>query len=244
VVIAEVGVANAQRAVDQATLSAPIAGVVAEVNIGVGQAVSGGGASSASSSASSSSGSTHAIVVLTPGAFQVTGTVTDAQVNELAIGQRARILPAGSTEAVTGKVTAISPEATISSGVASFSVTVTLDGSNPALHAGSSASISVIVNQVVQVLTVPTSAVHTAGGVQTVQLLVNGQVVSTPVTVGASDPLRTQIISGVQPGDTVVVATVSSSVPQTTNGGGLFLGPGGGGGGFRRGGGGGGGAGG
>src|SRR5207302_2561805 len=132
---------------------------VGEVNVTAGQTVGSTGtgsssssSNSSSSSSSSSSSTSHAILLLTPGAFSVTGTVTDAQVGEIAVGQRARILPAGSTEAVTGKVTAISPEATVTSGVATFSVTVTLDASQPALHAGSSASVSVIVNQVVQVL--------------------------------------------------------------------------------------------
>jgi hypothetical protein len=123
--------------------------------------------------------------------------------------------------------------------VASFSVTVTLDGSNPSLHAGSSASISVIVNQVVGVLTVPTSAVRTTGAGSVVQVMVNGQPQARAVTVGAADALRTQILSGLNPGDTVVVATISSTVPTTTNGGGAGLFGGGGGGTFRGGGGGG-----
>jgi multidrug efflux pump subunit AcrA (membrane-fusion protein) len=170
--------------------------------------------------------------VLTPGAYSVTGTVTDAQVNQVAVGQRARVLPAGSVEAVTGKVTSVSPEATITSGVATFSVTVTLDGSDPSLHAGSSASISVIVNQVVGVLTVPTSAVRTTGAGSVVQVMVNGAPQARGVTVGAADALRTQILSGLNPGETVVIATISSTVPTTTNGGGGGL-LGGGGGGFR-----------
>jgi multidrug efflux pump subunit AcrA (membrane-fusion protein) len=165
-------------------------------------------------------------MLLTPGAFSVTGTVADAQVGQIALGQRARVLPAGSTEAVSGKVTAISPVATISSGVATFSVTVTPDGSQPALHAGSSASISVIVNQVVHVLTVPTSAVR--GG--SVQVLVNGAPQTRTVSAGATDPLRTQILSGLSDGEQVVIATVSSSVPSTnSNNAGGLLGPGGGG---------------
>jgi hypothetical protein len=46
-----------------------------------------------------------------------------------------------------------------------------------------------------------------------------------PVTVGASDALRTQILSGLNEGDTVVIATVSSVVP-TPNVNGLFGGGG------------------
>ena len=83
--------------------------------------------------------------------------------------------------------------------------------------------MSIIVNQASEVLTVPTSAVR---GGNTVQVLVNGKAETRPVTVGASDALRTQILSGLNPGDQVITATVSSSVPTNNSGSGLFGGGG------------------
>jgi hypothetical protein len=77
---------------------------------------------------------------------------------------------------------------------------------------------------------VPTSAVRSSGAGSVVQVLVNGAEQARAVTVGASDALRTQVLSGLNPGDQVVVATVSSTVPTTTgNGGGALFGGGGGG---------------
>jgi HlyD family secretion protein len=223
--VAQVNVTNAQRAIDQATITAVVAGTVGQVNITVGESVTGSGTGSSSnnsSAASSSSTTTHHITLLTPGAFQVSGTVSDTQVNLVAVGQRARVTPAGSSQAVTGKVTEVDSVATVTSGVATFGVIVALDGSNPSLHAGVSASIQIIINQVVQVVTVPTSAVQNGS----VQLMVNGVPQTTPVTVGASDPLRTQILSGINVGDTIVIATVSSSLPTPSTGangaGGIF----------------------
>jgi multidrug efflux pump subunit AcrA (membrane-fusion protein) len=144
-------------------------------------------------------------------------------VNDVVVGQRALVTPAGATQAITGKVTQVAPEATVTSGVATFPVTIVLDGSNPSLHAGVSATITVITDQVVGVLTVPTSAVRGS----TVQTLVDGRPQTVQVTIGASDALRTQIVSGLNAGDTVVIATVSSTVPsgatnRGTTGGGLF----------------------
>jgi macrolide-specific efflux system membrane fusion protein len=218
--IDQINIDNAQKALSQATLTAPADGVVGQVNITVGQ-ISGSGTGSSpstqggssSGSASANSSSTHAIVVLNPGAFEVVGSVSDVQVNQVAIGQRARVTVAGSSQAITGRVSTIAQEATVSSGVATFPVTVVLDGSNPSLHSGVSASIAVVINQVVHVLTVPSSAIRPSAGGVSVQTLVNGQPVSVPVTVGASDALRTQILSGLNEGDNVVIATVSSSVP-------------------------------
>jgi multidrug efflux pump subunit AcrA (membrane-fusion protein) len=81
----------------------------------------------------------------------------------------------------------------------------------------------------VHVLSVPTSAVHTTGTISTVQVLENGRAVSVPVQVGASDPFRTQILSGLSAGQTVVIAVITSSVPSSSGAGGLFFGGGGGG---------------
>ena len=222
--IDQIGVGNAQQALSNATLTAPTNGVVGVVNVATGQSVT--GSSQSSSSSSSSSSSTPEISVLTPGAFEVTGTVSDTQVNDIVVGQSALVTPAGSTQAINGKVTQIAPEATVSSGVATFPVTIVLQGSNPSLHAGVSASISVVTNQLVGVLTVPSSAVR--GG--SVQELVNGAPQSVPVTIGISDGTRTQILSGINAGDQVVIATVSSTVPSSTtsgSGAGGFLGGGG-----------------
>jgi hypothetical protein len=206
----------------------------------VGQTTSASGSSASGTGAAasgSSSSTTHAISILTPGAYAVTGAVSDAQIGQVALGQAARITPAGSTDALTGKVTYVAAVATVTSGVATFAVTVTIDGSNPALHAGTSASVEIIINQASEVLTIPTSALR---GGTSVQVLVNGKAEVKTVTVGASDALRTQIVSGLNPGDQVITATVSSSVPTTNSGGGLFGGGGrgtfGGGGGGRGGG--------
>lgn len=246
--IDQIAVNTAQTNLNGATITAPVAGMVEEVNVSVGQQVSAGssasgsngtGSSGTGASSSSSSSSTN-IVLTTPGLFQVSGSVSDAQVNEIAVGQPAQVLPAGSQEAVTGKVTSVAAVATVTSGVATFPVTVTLSGTNKSLRSGMSASVSVIVNQVVQVLTVPTSSVHTTGSGSTLEVLVDGKPQTRAVTTGASDANRTQILSGINNGDQVVIATITGTVPTTNSGtgarglgggGGVFFGgPGGGGG--------------
>jgi multidrug efflux pump subunit AcrA (membrane-fusion protein) len=239
--IDELAVSSAQSTLDAATLRAPVAGVVASVNVAAGDTEGGTGAGSSSSSTSSGSGSgsggAAAVSIITPGAFQVTGSISDALVDEVTDGQKAQVTVAGSSQAQPGTVTAVAPEATISSGVATFAVTVTLDAPDPSLRDGMSASVNVIVNQVVGVLTVPTSAVHTTAAGSTVTVLVDGRARQAAVQVGASDALRTQIVSGLAAGEQVVIATVSASVPTNAGAGGLFGGFGGRGGGGRGGGG-------
>ena len=234
--IDQVNVTNAEAAVNAATLKAPAGGVVEEVNVTNGEQISSGGTGGVSSGSGGSA--THAVVIITPGVFEVTGSVSDALVNEIAVGQTAEVVAAGSSDAVAGKVTAVAEEATVSSGVATFPVTVVLSGASPSLRPGMSASVSVIINQVVQVITVPTSAVHTTGAGSTVTLFVSGKPDPVAVTVGASDATRTQILTGVKLGDEVVIATITSTIPSSTSGaagrtitggGGGFFGGGGGG---------------
>ncbi len=211
---AELAVTAAQDAVDNAVLTTPMGGEVAQVNTAVGDAVGAG------STSSSSTGSAAQFIVLTPGSFQVTSTVSDSVVSEVAVGQRAIVTAAGSTNGLPATVSSVGVIATVTSGVATFPVTVQITDTHPALRDGMSATVTVVVNQVVGVLTVPTSAVHTSGTTSTVQVLKNGVASAVPVTVGAADPSRTQITSGLSAGDTVVIATVSSTVPSTTAGGG------------------------
>lgn len=220
--INQISVNTLQHQLDGITLTAPIAGIVAQVNLKAGQAVS-------------TTSATNAIVIFTPGAYAVTGTVSDSQVNMVALGQAADVTPAGSTQAVQGKITSIAPAATISSGVATFAVTAQLTDTSNSIRPGMSATVNIVLNQVVHVLTVPTSAVHTTAAGSTVQVLVNGVPKTVVVQTGASDPTRIQIVSGLQLNQVVVIAVVTSSVPSG-NGSSVLGGGGRGGGGFRGGG--------
>jgi multidrug efflux pump subunit AcrA (membrane-fusion protein) len=217
--IDQIGANSLQRQLDNSTLTAPIAGIVAQVNVKAGQAVS-------------ASSATNAIVIFTPGAYAVTGTVSDSQVNLVAVGQSAQVTPAGSTQAVMGKITSIAPAATISSGVATFAVTAQLTDTSNSIRPGISATVNIVLNQVVHVLTVPTSAVRTTAAGSTVQVLVNGVPKPVAVQTGASDPTKIQILSGLQLNQVVVLAVVTSSVPSG-NGSSVLGGGGRGGGGFR-----------
>jgi multidrug efflux pump subunit AcrA (membrane-fusion protein) len=84
--IDQVNVNTYQHELNGATLVSPIAGVVSQVNIAAGQSVTGGSGSGGATS--------YAIVIYTPGAYQMTGTVSDAQVNLVAPGQTVQVTPA------------------------------------------------------------------------------------------------------------------------------------------------------
>jgi multidrug efflux pump subunit AcrA (membrane-fusion protein) len=242
-------VRSAQDNVAGTQLIAPVDATVEQVNVANGQAIGSAASSAGALAASAASGQptagnnaqgnlTHAVVLTTPQAFQVSGPVSDAQLPLVRIGDQVNVTPAGGGEQLLGHVTGVAPSALITQGVATFTVTAVIDGQNPNVHTGSTAQMSIVVERDVDVLTVPTSAVHTIGSSSYVNVLRNGQSVPVTVTVGASDPTRTQILSGLNKGDVVILAEIGAKPPTggaTPGGGGAggVRGGGGGGGGGR-----------
>jgi multidrug efflux pump subunit AcrA (membrane-fusion protein) len=222
-------VTSAQQAMSAATLTSPIAGVVAEVNLTVGQqlggsssgsgggtggAGSGAGGSGSGGSNSSSSSSTDQFLVIGTTSWVVNATVDSTGVGLIGNGDQAQIVPSSSPSVVYGTISSVGVMATTSSGVATFPVVISVTGNPPGLHAGDTATVSLIYKQLTDVLTVPTAAVHTVNGQRVVYLVSGGKQVSRPVQVGLSSGGSTQITSGLNEGDQVEVA-----IPSTSNGG-------------------------
>jgi multidrug efflux pump subunit AcrA (membrane-fusion protein) len=236
-------VTSAQQAMSAATLTSPIAGVVAEVNLTVGQQVggsssgsgsgsggsgsgtggaggstggsgSGAGGSGSGGSNSSSSSSTDQFLVISTTSWVVNATVDSTGVGLIANGDQAQIVPGSSPSVVYGTISSVGVMATTSSGVATFPVVISVTGNPPGLHAGDTATVSLIYKQLSDVLTVPTAAVHSVNGQRVVYLVSGGKQVSHPVQVGLSSGGSTQITSGLNEGDQVEVA-----IPSTSNGG-------------------------
>ena len=91
---------------------------------------------------------------------------------------------------------------------------IDVTGKQKGLYTGGSAAVTIIVKQTDNVLTVPTSALHTSdtGAGTVVYQMKSGKQVSTPVVVGTSYGATTAITSGLAAGDQVVVTDVRSGV--------------------------------
>jgi len=213
---------DARTALAAASMTSPIAGTVAQVNIAIGDKVgstassasasagsggtsSGGTGSSSSSAGASSSSSTAQIVVISTTSWVVQASVGSADLPKLKKGMQAEVTPTGSATKIFGTVKSIGIVASSSSsGSASFPVTIIVTGSPKGLYAGGAADVSIIVKRVENLLTVPTNALHTEGGKTVVHQLRNGAQVSTAVKVGTTYGPVTQILSGLKAGDKVV----------------------------------------
>lgn len=207
VTIAQTAVTSAQAAVNSTHLTAPAAGVVAQINITAGQP---DGASSVRAAANATD-----IVIDGLGAFEVAASVSDAQVAQVHVGQAALVIPAGQPRPLPGKVSSITPLATIVQGVAAFPVVITVTGSPPGLFAGAAAEVAIVIQRVAHVLTIPASSVHGSGSRGTYVLVVKtGRAVKQAVKIGATDAILAQVTSGLVLGDQVVLAQINRPLPS------------------------------
>jgi len=215
VAAANARLATARTALASATLTSPIDGTVAAVNVTVGDQVSGGGTTSGSGSGGNAAGGSAAttsnaqVVVISTGAWTVATSVSSADLASIKPGLQAQITPTGARQPVFGTVSTVGVIATTSNGVASFPVTIAVTGSPPGLYAGATATVAIIVREVTDAITVPTAAIRTAAGQTTVVKVVDGQQVVVPVQLGMVQGALTQVTAGVVEGDQVVVESAT-----------------------------------
>jgi HlyD family secretion protein len=240
---AQVNVDTAQLGVDNTTLKAPQAGVVLAVNGKVGES-SGGSTSSTTTSTTSTSGTANSssnasssassagsgfVVIANASQLAVTANIAEADAAKIKLGQPAQIaFPATGTTA-TGTVTQITPQSTVTNNVVLYPITVSVDSAPDGVGVGATASLSIQTASTPDVIQVPTAAITTLGDRHTVTVRRDGQDTVVPIQIGVQGDTSTEVTSGVNVGDTLVLP---SATPAASNGV-----PGGGGAGGQRGGG-------
>lgn len=220
---------DAQSTLADYTIRAPFDGIVAVVNVKVGDAAS--------------SGAAAAIIITRQQLVEISLNEVDAA--KIKVGQKVSLtFDAIDGLGITGKAAQIDSLGTVSQGVVNYNVKIVLDTQDARIKPGMSANAGIITNVKIDVLAAPNSAVKTDGsGASYIQMLdANGQPQNKTVQIGIANDTSTEIVSGLSEGDNVVTQTISASgatgaaAPQIGGGfGGLRIpGLGGGGGNFRR----------
>ena len=226
----EAVVASAQALVDlarhnlaAATLKAPADGTVTAINGAVGEYLTASTGTTATAPGSDAAipgttANTTNSAITRPGGAQfmvlsgtgpLTAIIPLSELDAAAVtaGQAATLsVDALPDLALTGTVIAISPAGTAVSASMTYYVTLRIEGSDDRLKEGLSVHASIDTEEHEQVLTVPTAAVHTQDGSSVVVVLAADGSQRTvgfePGLVGAD---RTEVLSGLAEGDTVVV---------------------------------------
>lgn len=203
---AEQAVADAEADLENATLLAPIDGIVGELTLAEGDSASAGSA-----------------IIVGTGTATVSVEVPLATRTLLSQGMEATVVPAGSATQLDGKVASISILETSGTAGDSPTYTTTVSVSDPdqLLKAGAKAAVSVVVRSATDAVVVPASAVTPTGsGTATVQV-VDSEAAESAQTVevetGAVGSGRVEITSGLTLGQLVVLSDSTITLDTLTD---------------------------
>ncbi|MFA5845167.1 MAG: efflux RND transporter periplasmic adaptor subunit [Coriobacteriia bacterium] len=216
-----------QALADEAALSveAPCSGTVWSVSISKGDTVgSGGGGSSTAAAGGTSGGSSAPVTIARDGEIALQLAVNEVDVPSLKVGQSAEIMVDALPDlSLSGAVDAVSKKGTVSQGVVTYEVWISLDVSDPSLRTGMSGSATIVTAVVRDALLIPNAAIKsdTTNGGYYVQVLDKGATEPRTVTVetGLKGTSQTVVTSGLKAGDLVVTKTTQAGAASDTSGG-------------------------
>ncbi len=202
---------KAQLVMAGTRITAPVAGVVTDLNVAVGDLVG---------------PSTALMTIADMDTAVLVAQVNENDIGQVHIGQPARVTPSSYPDlTVRGKITQIDPHAVASGNVSMFNVSIQVPNRSGQLLWGMNADVEIDVLSLPDVLTLPVSAVKTSSGASTVQIVDGGKLVSWDVQTGATDGSKIEVKAGLGEGDEVAVVrrtSATASAPQQNGGGGGF----------------------
>lgn len=195
--LAEKSLREVQRRLDEATLTAPFAGVIANVIVKEGDMVP-----------SPNVSPMPVIQLVNYDRMELLVEMDEIDIPEVMLNQEAIIsvdsLPGVNFE---GRVTSIYPTPTVVGGVVLYKTKISLNvPDDSGIKVGMSAIADIVVGETNNVILVPKQAIEEDGqGGTQVSVIVNGKIQKRPVVIGRSDGLYTEILSGLSEGESVIV---------------------------------------
>jgi RND family efflux transporter MFP subunit len=194
--IAELSLESAELNMEKAVIVAPFDGVVTGIGITEGKEIS------------AATLATPAITLVDTSEIEMRGFIDEIDSAMVKVGQAANIiLDALPDEEVNGEVDFISLVGTTLAGVVSYDTTITLENPVGGLKDGMSATAEVIIERRDDVLLIPNRAIWGTLANPKAVVLVDGQQKEREITLGLSDGINTEVLSGLQEGEEVVLPT-------------------------------------
>lgn len=183
---ARLSMANAQRRVDELTVRAPVDGFIGTLNVQNRMVVA---------------ANAPLMTLVDLSRLEVEIEVPETYVSDLGLGMNAEItLPSGSA---TGKLTALSPEVVKNQVLAR----VRFDGDQPkGLRQSQRVTARLLIEEKPNVLMVQRGPFVENEGGRFAYVVRDGLAVRTPIRIGATSISAVEILSGLKPGDQVVVS--------------------------------------
>jgi HlyD family secretion protein len=193
---------QAQEEYRNSTIVAPIDGLVLSRSVEVGDAVS--------SILVLGSQATQVMTVGDVHQVYVKGKVDESDVGKIDLQRQARIkVESFKDKTFNGKVTRISPMGTEKDNVTTFEVRVSIDNATGELKANMTANAEIILEEHKQVLQIPEGAImydnDKKASVELADAKAKEGKRKIPITVGISNGAKTEVISGLNEGQQVVL---------------------------------------
>ena len=206
--VMEQNVAKAKTNLGYATITSPIDGVVLSKSVEEGQTVA-------------ASFSTPELFTIAKDLtnMQVVADVDEADIGNVKEGERVTFtVDAYPDDTFTGRVMQVRQEATTNNNVVTYEVVISAPNSDLKLKPGLTASVTIYTSEKTGVTCVPSKALRftptkeTVGNRKIVDVnaknkvwvLKEGSIVARKVSVGMTDGIKTQILDGVSPGESII----------------------------------------
>ena len=205
--------ANLQYQQQQAakrSVTSPTDGTVNAINIKNGDDLS---------KLSSGSSRTVPMIIGDLGTLKAQVQVNEVDIPNVAIGQKVMMtFSAIYGLSISGKVEKVDVLGTLAQGVVTYNVTIGFDTLDPRIKSNMSVSAKVITAVKQDVITVPNSALKTQGNTTYIEVLntTTNQPERRTIEQGAANSTDTEIVSGINLGDNVIIQTIDPNAKTTT----------------------------
>jgi HlyD family secretion protein len=143
--------------------------------------------------------------------IRMTGIVDELDISRLTKGQQASVLvDALPGRVIDGKVKFISPFGTLQTGLATYKVEIELDPVDAELLTGGmTATAEILLDKRDNVLIIPIGALYSRGSDRWVYVVKEGQSEQRPVKIGVQTRAQAEVLSGLLPGEKVLLGRSS-----------------------------------
>jgi len=189
---------NAEESLNDTHVTAPISGTILDKNVEEGQVIT--------SSISSLAGAGTPLVTMADlMKIYVETDVDETDIGKVAPGQAVEItVDAFPNQTFSGEVLKVAPQGKETQNVTTFEVTTELTSQSDQLKPGMKAAVKIMAASAQNALLVPNEAIMNFGGRQMVRIV--GEESPRPVEIGASNWEKTEIVSGLDEGEVVVIS--------------------------------------
>ena len=192
ITLARQKIADARQALEEATLRAPIDGIVSVVHLEEGDNVK---------------VDTLVAEIVDTRVVEIDGVVDEIDVLSIAVGTESGVtFDALEGEVFNGVVTEIAEEGANQQGVVTYAVKSRVDlPEGIELREGLTAVVEMVLNEERNVLLVPQQALYGTFDAPTVRIMTDSGTVERPITLGNSDDFWVVVQTGLEEGDTIVM---------------------------------------